>query len=206
MTIRQLLHPDADPYEDFEPRPQMLYGWNSTAPNFKHVINETQPDLIIEVGSWLGRSAIHMASLCDAHIVCVDTWLGQHYFWSNDRYRDDLALVHGYPSVYFQFLSNIVHAKLQERITPLPLPSQNGAGRLSALGITSKLIYIDASHKYEDVVQDINAYWPLVESGGILFGDDWSVYADVNRAVEEFAAVHRVKIEVRDHQWNIRKP
>jgi len=35
------------------------------------------------------------------------------------------------------------------------------------------LVYIDADHKFNSVVLDIEQYWPLVKSGGIMGGHDY---------------------------------
>ena len=52
-------------------------------------------------------------------------------------------------------------------------------------------VYIDGSHRYEDVKSDIEAWWPLVSDKGILAGHDWAMpsgdHAGVQRAVREFA-------------------
>lgn len=52
-------------------------------------------------------------------------------------------------------------------------------------------VYIDGSHRYEDVKSDIEAWWPLVSSKGILAGHDWAMpsgdHAGVQKAVVEFA-------------------
>lgn len=53
-------------------------------------------------------------------------------------------------------------------------------------------VYIDGSHQYEDVVADLQTWWPLVSQQGILAGHDWEMttgdHQDVKRAVTEFAA------------------
>lgn len=37
------------------------------------------------------------------------------------------------------------------------------------------VIYIDASHEYKNVRQDLEAWWPLLRPGGVMFGDDYIV-------------------------------
>ena len=46
------------------------------------------------------------------------------------------------------------------------------------------MVYIDANHSYEAVVQDIQAWLPKVKIGGILGGHDYNM-SSVRRAVNE---------------------
>lgn len=156
-----------------------VQGWNSTHPAFAEVIGEVRPKTIIEVGSWRGASAIHMARLApEAKIYCVDTWLG-----SFEHIKDGWIQFGGRPNLYNQFLENIDH--LGEHVTPICLPSNIAAKVFAHKKMTADLVYIDGSHEYEDVKADLKNYWPLVNSGGVMFGDDWD-WPDVRKAVEEF--------------------
>ena len=172
--------------------PLDLQGWGSDAPIFADLIAWTRPRLIIEVGSWKGASAIHMAGICaaqglEAQILCVDTWLGAGEFITaapGDPERD-LRRVHGWPTVYYQFLANVVQTGHAGRIVPFPQTSQIAARWLAAQGVRAELIYIDGSHDAADVRQDIEAYVPLLQRGGVLFGDDYDCWPSVRQAVEE---------------------
>jgi hypothetical protein len=164
-------------------------GWNSRQPIFSELIREVRPSVIIEVGTWLGASAIHMATECKAAelqttIWCVDTWLGAEEFWYSDLKDRDLRLRHGYPQVYFDFLANVVQHGCQDMIVPVPCTSSIAARLLKARGVMADLIYIDGSHHYEDVRADIRNYFPLVRSCGVIFGDDYE-WNDVRRAVND---------------------
>ncbi|NJO30621.1 MAG: hypothetical protein HC874_26075 [Richelia sp. SL_2_1] len=103
-----------------------IQGWNSDSTIFPEMIKEVEPKLIIEVGTWKGASAIHMASLVkflnlDTKIVCVDTWLGALEMWTDredkDRYLS-LGLNLGYPTVYYQFLYNVIESGFGDIISP----------------------------------------------------------------------------------------
>lgn len=182
--------------------PLDLAGWGSDAPIFSELIAEVRPRLIIEVGSWKGASAIHMAGVCttlglDARIVCVDTWLGSLEFWTDpeDRTRYG-ALDHlfGYPRVFYQFLANVVQTGHADRILPFPQTSQIAARWFAGHGVQADLIYLDGSHDEGDVAADIRAYLPLVRPGGVLFGDDWGFnYGAVARAVMASGHAHTVQ-------------
>lgn len=186
-----------------------LRGWHSTDPIFASVINETKPQTIVEVGSWKGASAIHMASLTKAwpcRIVCVDTWLGG-FELLDDPFNPQTARVpreHGYPMIYFQFLHNVAACGFADRITPLPMTSRDGARFLRLAANKANLVYIDGSHIEEDVIDDLSDYWPLVAEGGILFGDDYPC-AGVARAVEAFCDFHNIGFEVAGRFFVMRK-
>lgn len=60
------------------------------------------------------------------------------------------------------------------------------------------IVYIDASHEYEYVIEDIKHWLPKVKKGGILCGDDYtSGWPGVMKAVNEFFGE---KINVVGHQ------
>jgi hypothetical protein len=181
-----------------------IVGWNSKMPIFRELIERTRPKTIIEVGTWLGASAIHMAGICreiglTTKIYCVDTWLGAQEFWTSgaETPERDLRQKNGYPQVYFDFLANVVEHGHQEVIVPVPVPSTIGSLILKHQGVLAELIYIDASHETEDVRLDVASYLPLLALGGVLFGDDagWaSVISGVRSVLGD-------KAEFRDAFW-----
>lgn len=186
-----------DPYEGFplEAWPEDLQGWGSTHPVLAQCIRAIRPAVIVEVGTWKGASAIHMADVCDAlgldtTIVCVDTWLGSpEHLLKRDRPEmwPSLRMRHGYPQLYFQFAANVVHRGHQRRIVPLPQTSDNAAVVLRRLVREVDVVYVDAAHEHDPVLQDLRSYWPMVREGGVLIGDDHK-HPPVAAAAERFAA------------------
>jgi hypothetical protein len=197
--ILKLIHARS-PYKSFDPEKLGLrldlQGWNSKAPIFAELLAEIRPQVIIEVGTWKGASAIHMARTAksiglDCKIICVDTWLGSLEFWDRannpafadfDRYGA-LKLRHGFPNVYYQFLANVVICEVQDYIVPFPQTSQIAAEFFKMKDLKANLIYLDGSHEEKFVVQDIIDYLPLRAEGGIIFGDDFDAWEGVRSAV-----------------------
>lgn len=181
-------------------------GWNSDHPLFADLIQQTSPRTIIEVGTWKGASALHMAELTrhlDTKIYCVDTWLG-----SVEGLRpEDLASDEKEPclyrvgDVYFQFLHNVCAKGCQHRIYPVPHTSSNGARLLSYLGVKADLIYIDADHYYEGAFSDLEFYAGLLAPAGVMFGDDFNDFPGVRMAVMRFAFERNLRVTTHGPAW-----
>ena len=213
MDILQTLH-NENPYEGFDAtkHPYDLQGWTDALTIFEPLINSLEPNLIIEVGSWKGQSAIRMAKHLESKgspgkVLCVDTWLGGLEHWKKKGsvkkpWFEYLKLQNGYPSIYYQFLSNVVHSGMQDRIIPLPQTSLIAARLLKHYNIKSKMIFIDASHDTHDVVQDLTHYFPLLERGGVIFGDDYT-WPSVEMAVKHFCKSNSLEFVVEGVVWKI---
>lgn len=191
-------------------------GFVATLEGFFAGRDRATPLTIVEVGTWKGRSATTMAATVKrlgfsrASLIAVDTWLGAPEFWTwglNDPTRGvSLRCSNGYPQVFYTFTKNVKALGHDDVIAPLPLPSLQAVDVLRHYGIVADVIYIDAAHEYDAVKLDLAKYWPLVrDGGGVLFGDDYKAWAGVTRAVDEFAAEQKIKLEVRGVVWILRR-
>lgn len=200
-------------YENLKLLPEDIQGWNGNSTVFYDFINELRPNTIVEVGTWKGQSAINMAKIVkslnlNTKIYCVDTWLGSIEFWTTHRNTPerDLLLKNGYPQIYYQFLSNVVHQKLEDVIIPFPNTSTAGAEYLKYFKISPELIYIDASHQELEVYNDIRVYYDILPIGGVIFGDDYVAWAGVKTSVQRFCSENGLNFQVLENNfWVIRK-
>jgi hypothetical protein len=214
LVLRQiypLLHGSENVFDLADLLPLDLQGWASTHPIFEQVIGSLKPQLIYEVGTWKGASAVHMGKLMrglglKGEIVCIDTFLGSPEHWTNPEFRPELKLKNGHPQLYWQFLSNVVHENLQDIITPFPISSTAGAFVLQRAPQRPDMVYIDAGHEYEDVIRDLELYWTLLRPGGVLVGDDFvPLWHGVIRAASEFAGKTGSKLQIWGEKWLLQK-
>jgi predicted O-methyltransferase YrrM len=129
---------------------------------------------IVEIGSWLGQSTKALAKHAGT-VFSVDTWEGS---------PEHKALLENKHSgwLYNQFCSSIAD---YPNIVPQRMTSLQAADLCKTRGMKFDLIFIDAAHDYESVKQDIEAWLPLLEEGGIICGHDASE-AGVRQAIDEF--------------------
>jgi len=131
----------------------------------------------VEVGCWKGKSASYLAvelinSGKNIEFYCVDTWEGsiEHH----EQMPDQL------PSLYDTFIDNM--KPLENTYIPLRMPSIEASSKFEDSSLD--FVFIDASHEYQDVKDDIAAWLPKIKKGGILAGHDYML-PSVNNAVNE---------------------
>lgn len=172
-------------------------------------------NLIVEVGSWLGGSSLIMSrelkrkNNIHTDIICIDTWDGSLVHWLDPNFRKVMKMKNGRPTLYEQFVKNVLYNKVEDYIIPFSVSSNDGAKYLVAKGIKSDIVFIDASHEEEDVYNDIIHHWQHLRSGGIMFGDDYEpAYPGVQNAVHRFANENNLQVMVTHlcNEWIIKKP
>jgi hypothetical protein len=205
-----------DPYYNFPARHEDVdtQGWNYSHDIFERTIAALKPNLIVEVGTWKGASAITMARAVQklglpTKIVCVDTWLGSIEMWldQNDGEKyGGMNIQHGGPMVYRTFINNIVCLGLTDIIIPFQVPSALAAQFFQKKKIHPDMVYVDASHEFEDVWQDIKAWFALLADGGVMIGDDYEPkWPGVIQAVEKLSDYWVVPIDIEREKWSARK-
>lgn len=133
----------------------------------------------VEVGSWKGRSSLFMATEIansgkEIDFYCVDTWEGSIEHKNYTELQD----------LYSIFLNNM--KPVEKYYHHLKTPSLKAVNYFDDQSLD--FVFIDASHEYEDVKNDIIAWLPKVKKGGILAGHDYyenSTFSDVSKVVKE---------------------
>lgn len=161
--------------------------------------------LVVEIGSWLGRSACAFAANVGEHtsvhclpwplqpqpnrgiVFCVDTW--------QNRLEHDFRVGID-EEFWYKFVYNTLPYK---NIIPVRKESTEAARLFAELGVCFDAVFIDATHSYEACKADILAWRSLVRSGGILFGHDLGHldWPGVKQAVDELIP----KYSVVDSIW-----
>ncbi|CAF0988806.1 unnamed protein product [Adineta steineri] len=165
---------------------------------------------IVEIGSFTGNSASIMGnvlkkSYSGSFILCIDTWLGDLNMWVNKVVWKHLSVSEdGRPTVYYQFLINIIKQNLTEIILPASMTSILGARFLQTYQFYPQVIYLDSAHEQGETLIELSLYWNLLQPGGILFGDDWN-WRSVRCDVKKFIYMKNLTIQHFKRIWILKK-
>lgn len=150
---------------------QDLWALDSLISRVKAVSGRERP-VVLEVGTWAGKSASRMLAAGISRIFCVDTWEGNK--------NDDGCKVYdgSQGSPWEVFKKNMAGKAVTGYMNRSP-----GAARTFKDG-EFDLIYIDAEHDYDSVKADIDAWLPKTKH--VLAGHDYGM-PGVKQAVNELA-------------------
>lgn len=184
------------PYDSIEVLPPDHHGFCGNPRQLREIFEEEEIHTVIEVGTWLGKSAMFMARRLPegGKVYAVDHWLGsEEHQEGEDFYHEAM------PRLYQQFLSNVIDRGLAHKIVPVRKESTEAAAELD---VYPDLIYIDASHDYLSVKRDLEAWFLHVTDGCVFCGDDWR-FPGVRQAVTEFAEERGFEVHSDKNFWRI---
>lgn len=160
-----------------------IQGWCTYTGFYRSVVEQSKNGFhIVEVGTWKGMSAAFLAveivnSGKDIRFDCVDTWLGaEEHLDKQSRFYEPLLEIKD--GLYNHFIDNI------KPVSHLVNVVRDESVRAAAKYVDRSLdlVFIDASHDYENVCKDIAAWLPKIRKGGVLAGHDIA-YEPVRLAV-----------------------
>lgn len=164
-------------------------GWMSIRE--LHYLARTARDakIILEVGSYKGRSTRALADNTDGVIYCVDPWNG-------DYYNDDGTLSNIKTNVFEEFHNNLRDHIDSGRVHPVMCKF---CDLDRALVPAPDFVFIDGDHRYQNLIDDIIKARSMMSNGGILSGHDYNMpgWPSVQKAVDTILG----EIEVIDTIW-----
>lgn len=121
--------------------------------------------IVAELGSFAGESAVcFLQSPMVSHLICVDNWTAGYDDGNDLASRQDMSLV----SRAFDLTTQPYHGT--GRLTVARMTTLEAAGLVRDQSLD--MVYIDASHRYQDVKDDMLAWLPKVKIGGWIAGHD----------------------------------
>eukprot|EP00439_Symbiodinium_sp_Y106_P086628 s33_g34.t2 len=150
-----------------------------------------------EIGVWYGNVSVHLLSeFPTLHMLLVDP-----YHLRSEGVAEDQ------PQGFGEAL-DIGTRRTQpfrDRATHLLQHSVEAAGWVSRSSMD--VVYVDGDHSYEGAASDLDAWWPILRTGGAMVGHDYTItWPGVVRAVNEFADAHGLDVNFSAELWWFLKP
>lgn len=149
---------------------QNIHGWFDFQKTYTKMVNQHGDGAhFVEIGTFLGRSLSYLAveiinSGKNIRLDAVDTWEGSPL----EPFQQEQNEVMN-KTLYDDFLKNIEPVKNHINVV------KSDSVEASKLYEDESLdfIFIDASHHYEFVKADIQAWYPKLKKGGYIGGHDY---------------------------------
>jgi Methyltransferase domain len=148
---------------------------------FETAYSLPSPANIVEIGSFKGRSTCFLAFGCRGtkkRVFAIDTFNGNECDF-------------GYRDFFGEFSENIERSGLSKYVRPIVGTSREVSKRWNE---PIHLLFIDGSHRYDDVMEDFRGFFPHVVPGGTV------ALHDVNGAGGDWPDVFRVWDETVRHE------
>jgi predicted O-methyltransferase YrrM len=138
---------------------------------------------VVEIGSWKGRSTIALASGAAARP-------GGGVVYAIDPHRGGVPhRITGEPDSYEAFLHNLERAGVRDVVEPLRATSREA--RPSVADDSVDVLFIDGSHRYDDVLDDLDAWRPALRVGAHVAMHDAVRHPGVAAALRERVLTRR---------------
>lgn len=173
----------------------------------------------MELPEWLNR---HSLTGAGAEIGVMHGGFAEHVLkaWKGERYYMVDLWARQSAEVYREKTDDIDYeAKYRDCVAI--------AGRFPIVKIIRKLsveaaaeipdgsldwVFIDANHSYRAVLEDMDAWWPKLKSGGLLSGHDynhdtkWPHFIEVKPAVDRWTSERNLPLHTDKDSWYVIKP
>lgn len=142
--------------------------------------------LVVEVGSWKGRSSYLLASICQergARLICIDSFRG---LLAKDNARWDAY--HGPDGSYAEANEKSIIRHIRENLKEFDVDIREGDSRELHKILADKsvdFLFLDGDHELPAIAQDLDNFWPKVKNGGIFCGHDYDKGNDLSKEVDK---------------------
>lgn len=143
--------------------------------------------IVVELGSWKGRSTSWLASGIkdrgEGQVYAIDTWQGT----PGEMEHEQLLKGYNRDQLFDEFFGNMHKLELTEWITPIRVDTLTAAKQWiqerpdTEIGV----LFIDAGHEYEQVLHDFECWSPMVVKNGFIIFDDVPAWPGPTKVVFE---------------------
>jgi predicted O-methyltransferase YrrM len=185
-----------------------IYGWASSPRISQYIdfVKKIKNGKIIEIGVYGGASLLEICDMCEDNqniIFGIDPWETNNYSNGNllnENTSPTLNEFHHHMSKNRKMLEKIIKEEKYDKFVNLIVEKASEASKKFD-DKTIDLIYIDGSHDYGSVFQDLQIWYSKIKRSGLIWGDDYN-WEGVQLALHDFAKENKLSVTVlEDNGW-----
>lgn len=146
---------------------------------------------ILEIGTWLGKSACIFAGACienapKTRVICIDPFTLQG---TKEQISYHAQILGKTGSTFEQFSENATRLEFRKFVIPVPSFSFDS---LPYIGSKLRLAFIDGAHDFENAKKDADLVIPMLQKGGVIAFHDVheTGFPDLVRLINEYIHNH----------------
>lgn len=161
-----------------------IYGYSRYISFYNEIVaNSEDGAVFVEVGSFLGQSTAAMGQFILDSGKKISFNAVDLFEISDFSDEPHSKVIEAYGGNFFEaFKNNLKNSNTENAVTIHKSTSIEASKTFLDRSIS--FLMIDASHAYQDVIDDIEAWFPKVKLGGIVSGDDYD-FEEVKQAVND---------------------
>jgi hypothetical protein len=163
-----------------------IEGWFDYKNTYNFLLSQiTDGGVFVECGAWFGKSSSYLCDIAKSrvNIFIVDTWEG-----SLNKKDPTAVMASNNRRIYDMFLANMGDRKFK----PIKKLSEDASKEFE--DNSCDVVFIDMTHTYDYVKQDIQLWLPKVKNGGYIAGHDYQKdWPGVIKAVDEILGKDNIK-------------
>jgi len=165
-----------------KPKFNEIPGWFSYEKTYKQMVNEFPSEsTFVELGSWMGKSSNKMAELIkesnkNIKFVTIDSFNN-----SSEKIRQNI--INDFDGdLYCEFIDNALISDNKNSFEVIKDTSENSVSLFENNSIDFMMIDSD----YTSTKHNLNLWYHKIKPNGIIAGDDYNVFDEVNKSVNDF--------------------
>jgi len=181
-----------------------IFGWFDFEEIYDEAILEAKDgNKFLEIGCYMGKSTSYLMEKIKNSNKKIDVYVIDLFDTSNIFQSEQ------YPSLNGRNLEDIFDENMKAlNLQPIKIKGNSKDLFSKFDNDFFSMIFIDASHDYASVKNDMVLYYPKLKDGGIFGGHDFSYENNLGvvKAVNYFSQLKKIPFIIKTTSWYIRKP
>lgn len=155
---------------------ESVFGWFNFSWLYDDIVNKLKDgDIIVELGTWLGKSTCYLAQKIKESNKKVNFYACDIFYFNPDD-SNKVSWDKFVGDFYPLFLENLKKQEVEDLVIPKKMSTFDLAKEFKDNSIN--FLFIDDNHEKGHVLRELEVWYPKMKKDGILAGHDYPYIKD----------------------------